>query len=131
MEMEIFFEGNKKVNANWNGTIIKTDQPVRGGGDGTAPAPFDLFLASIGTCAGIYVKGFCDQRGISTEGVKIIQKMNFSPITRMIDKIDLEIQLPADFPDKYKDAVIKSANMCAVKKHMQDPPEFGVYTKTV
>ncbi len=131
MEMEIFFDGNKKVNANWNGTIIKTDQPVRGGGDGTAPAPFDLFLASIGTCAGIYVKGFCDQRGISTDGVKIIQKMNFNPISRLIDKIDLEIQLPTDFPEKYKDAVIKSANMCAVKKHMQDPPEFGVYTKTI
>ncbi len=131
MEMEIFFDGNKKVNANWNGTIIKTDQPVRGGGDGTAPAPFDLFLASIGTCAGIYVKGFCDQRGISTNNVKIIQKMDFNPISRLIDKIDLEIQLPADFPEKYKDAVIKSANMCAVKKHMQNPPEFGVYTKTI
>ncbi len=131
MEMEIFFDGNKKVNANWNGTIIKTDQPVRGGGDGTAPAPFDLFLASIGTCAGIYVKGFCDQRGISTNNVKIIQKMDFNPISQLIDKIDLEIQLPADFPEKYKDAVIKSANMCAVKKHMQNPPEFGVYTKTI
>ena len=131
MEMEIFFDGNKKVNANWNGTIIKTDQPVRGGGDGTTPAPFDLFLASIGTCAGIYVKGFCDQRGISTNNVKIIQKMNFNPISQLIDKIDLEIQLPADFPEKYKDAVIKSANMCAVKKHMQNPPEFGVYTKTI
>jgi ribosomal protein S12 methylthiotransferase accessory factor len=129
--MEIYFDGNKKVNANWNGTTIKTDQPVQGGGDGTAPAPFDLFLASIGTCAGIYVKGFCDQRGISTDHIKIIQKMNFNPATRLIDKLDLEIQLPADFPEKYKEAVINSANLCAVKRHMQQPPEFEVYTKTV
>jgi len=131
MEMEIYFDGNKKVNANLNGTIIKTDQPVQGGGDGTATAPFDLFLASLGTCAGIYVKGFCDQRGISSDNIKIIQKMNFNPATRLIDKVDLEIQLPADFPEKYKDAVINSANLCAVKRHLQQPPQFEVYTKTV
>jgi len=131
MEMEIYFDGNKKVNAKLNGNIIPTDQPLQGGGEGTAPAPFDLFLSSIGTCAGIYVKGFCDQRGISSDNIKIIQKMNFNPSTRLIDKIDLEIQLPEDFPDKYKEAVINSANLCAVKRHMQEPPAFGVYTKTV
>ena len=131
IEMEIYFDGNKKVNANLNGNIIKTDQPIQGGGDGTAPSPFDLFLASIGTCAGIYVKGFCDQRGLSTDGIKIIQHMNFNPSTRLIDKIDLEIQVPKDFPDKYKEAVINSANLCAVKKHLQNPPQFTVYTKAV
>jgi ribosomal protein S12 methylthiotransferase accessory factor len=131
MEMEIYFDGNKKINANLNGNVIRTDQPTQGGGEGTAPAPFDLFLASIGTCAGIYVKGFCDQRGISSDNIKIIQKMNFNSSTRLIDKIELEIQLPEDFPDKYKEAVIKSANLCAVKRHMQEPPAFDVYTKTV
>lgn len=129
--MEIHFDGNKKVNAKLNGNVIKTDQPPQGGGDGTAPAPFDLFLASLGTCAGIYVKGFCDQRGISSDNIKIIQKMNFNPATRLIDKIDLEIQVPEDFPEKYKDAVINSANLCAVKRHLQQAPEFDVYTKTV
>ena len=89
MEMQIFFDGKKQVNAEWNGQVIKTDQPVQGGGEGTAPTPFDLFLASIGTCAGIYVKGFCDQRGLSSEEIKIIQKLNFNPSTRLIDKIDL------------------------------------------
>ena len=131
MEMEIYFDGNKKVNAKLNGSVIKTDQPAQGGGDGTAPAPFDLFLASLGTCAGIYIKGFCDQRGISSDNIKIIQKMNFNPATRLIDKIDLEIQVPEDFPEKYKDAVINSANLCAVKRHLQQAPEFDVYTKTV
>ena len=129
--MEIYFEGKKQVNAKLNGQVIKTDQPIQGGGDGTAPSPFDLFLGSIGTCAGIYVKGFCDQRGLSSENIKIIQKMNFDPATRLIDKIDLEIQLPTDFPEKYKEAVINSANLCAVKRHMQQPPAFDVYTKTV
>jgi len=131
MEMQIYFDGKKKVNAKLNGNVIKTDQPAQGGGDGSAPAPFDLFLASIGTCAGIYVKGFCDQRGINSDQIKIIQKMNFNPATRLIDKIDLEIQLPDDFPEKYKDAVIKSADQCAVKRHLQEAPEFEVYTKTV
>lgn len=131
MEMQIYFDGKKQVNAEWNGQVIKTDQPIQGGGDGSAPTPFDLFLASIGTCAGIYVKGFCDQRGLSTENIKIIQKLNFDPATRLIDKIDLEIQVPNDFPEKYKEAVINSANLCAVKRHMQQPPEFNVYTKTV
>ncbi|MDY6801445.1 MAG: OsmC family protein [Bacteroidota bacterium] len=131
MNMEIYFDGNKKVNARFNGQDIKTDQPVQGGGEGSAPAPFDLFLASIGTCAGIYVKGFCDQRGIPTDDIKIIQKMNFNPMTRLIDKIDLEIQVPEDFPEKYKEAVINAANLCAVKRHMQQPPAFDVYTQTV
>lgn len=131
MEMQIYFDGNKKVNAELNGQVIKTDQPMQGGGEGSAPSPFDLFLASIGTCAGIYVKGFCDQRGISSEDIKIIQKLNFDSSTRLIDKIDLEIQVPENFPEKYKEAIINSANLCAVKRHLQQAPEIDVYTKVV
>lgn len=126
MEMEIFFEGGKKVNARYNGNIIKTDQPVEGGGEGSAPAPFDLFLASIGTCAGIYVKGFCDQRGIPADNIRIIQTMEYNYETRLIGKINLDIKLPADFPEKYKDAVINVANLCAVKKHLKNPPDIDV-----
>ena len=128
MELEIFFEDKLKVNAKIGDQIVRTDQPVRGGGDGSAPAPFDLFLASIGTCAGIYVKGFCMQRGIPTDKIKIIQQHNFNPVTRLIDKIDLQIVLPDDFPEKYKTAVIKSADQCAVKKHMMNPPQFSIST---
>jgi putative redox protein len=126
MEMEIFFEGSKKVNAKFKGKIIKTDQPLEAGGEDSAPAPFDLFLASIGTCAGIYVKGFCDQRGIPTEGIKILQTMEYNQETRLIGKINIEIILPSDFPAKYKDAVINVANLCAVKKHLMNPPKFEV-----
>lgn len=130
MELEVFFEENKKVNAKINGHIIKTDQPLDNGGDNSAPAPFDLFLASIGTCAGIYVKGFCRQRGIPTENIKIIQKMNFNPDKKLVDHITIDIQVPPDFPEQYKEAVIKSANLCLVKKHFEYPPSFStVVTK--
>lgn len=131
MELEVVFPGGKKVDANYNGFTIKTDQPIRGGGDGSAPAPFDLFLASIGTCAGIYVLGFCQQRGIPTDGIKIIQRMEIDPIKRGIGGITLEIQVPTDFPEQYKEAVIRSAELCAVKKHLHNPPEFNIYTKVV
>ena len=130
MNMEIKLEGNKKISATINGQTIMTDQPARAGGDESAPAPFDLFLASIGTCAGIYVKNFCDQRGLSADDIKIIQKLSYNREKKLIDKIDLEIQLPDDFPEKYKEAVIKSANLCAVKRHLQDAPEINTYTKT-
>jgi ribosomal protein S12 methylthiotransferase accessory factor len=128
MEMEIYFEGKKKINAKYNGNIIRTDQPVEVGGDGSAAAPFDLFLASIGTCAGIYVKSFCDQRGIPSENIKIIQTMEYDHGKHLIGKINLDIKLPVDFPEKYKDAVINVANLCAVKKHLQNPPEIEVIT---
>ncbi len=131
MEMEIVFPGGKKVNANYKGFTIKTDQPLESGGDNSAPAPFDLFLASIGTCAGIYVLSFCLQRGISTKDIKIVQRMEFDPIKRGIAGIALEIQVPSDFPEQYKEAVIRTAELCAVKKHIQDPPKFDVYTKVV
>jgi len=130
MEMQIFFDGKKKVNAKYNGHIICTDQPVAAGGEDTASAPFDLFLASIGTCAGIYIKSFCDQRQIPAENIKIIQNMEYNPETRLISGIKLDIQLPADFPEKYKDAVINAANLCAVKKHLHNPPDIEV-TSTI
>ncbi|PLW99633.1 MAG: osmotically inducible protein OsmC [Marinilabiliales bacterium] len=126
MTIEITLEEGKKVNANIGGKIIKTDQSVMSGGEGSAPEPFSLFLASIGTCAGIYVKSFCEQRGIDTKNVKILQHMDFNQQTRMIDRIDLEIKLPVDFPEKYKKAVISAADLCAVKKHLNNPPEMGV-----
>ena len=128
MEMEITFPGGARVDAGFNGFTIKTDQPAQGGGTGSAPTPFATFLASIGTCAGIYVLGFCRQRGLSTDGIKIVQRMQSNPATGLVGKIALEIQLPPGFPDKYKAAVIKSAEQCAVKKHLEHPPVFEVTT---
>lgn len=129
MEMRIYFPGSgKRVYADFKGFTHKTDQPEHGGGDNSAPAPFDLFLASLGTCAGVYVLGFCQNRGIDSEGIEIIQSLEKDRTTRMITKINLEIKLPQSFPEKYKKAVIQSANLCAVKKHLENPPQFNVFT---
>ncbi len=129
--MEITFDGKKRITAHHNGHEIRTDQPIAGGGENTAPAPFDLFLASIGTCAGIYVKSFCDQRNIPTDGIKIIQTMDYDREKRLPGKIRLDIQLPASFPEKYRSAVISTAELCAVKRSIADPPVFEVVTTVV
>ncbi len=129
--MEITFDGKKRITAHLNGHVIHTDQPVTGGGENSAPAPFDLFLASIGTCAGIYIKYFCDKRNISTEGIKIIQTVDFDNEKRLPGKVKLDIQLPADFPEKYRSAVISSAELCAVKRSIADPPVFEVVASVI
>ncbi len=98
MDMMIDFPGGAWVDAHFNDLTLKTDQPPAGGGEGSAPSPFDTFLASIGTCAGIYVLGFCRQRGIPVEGVRILQRMYPDPATGMVGQIDLEIQTPARLP---------------------------------
>jgi len=126
--MEVTFDGGKVITAHLNGHVIRTDQPVRGGGLNSAPAPYDLFLASIGTCAGIYVKSFCDQREIPSENIRIIQTIEFDSQTRLLVTVRLDIQLPPDFPEKYKSAVINAAELCAVKKTINNPPNFEVAT---
>ncbi len=131
MEMKITFEGKAKVNADYNGITIKTDQPSPSG-DGSAPAPFDLFLASLGTCAGIYVKSFCDQRGISTDDIQIIQSITgYDTNKKLISNIKIDIQLPTTFPEKYKEAVINAASLCAVKRHLHDPPQIDTVVTIV
>ena len=126
--MEITFDGGKVITAHLNGHIIRTDQPIDGGGGNTAPSPFDLFLASIGTCAGIYVKSFCDNRNIPTEGIKIIQSSKYNKETGLPTNIDLEIVLPDSFPEKYIDSVINVAELCKVKKTIMSQPDFKITT---
>ena len=129
MEMIIDFPGGARVDAHFNEFTVPTDQPPQGGGDSSAPTPFATFLSSIGTCAGIYVLGFCKQRGIPTDGVQIVQRMHSNPVTGMVGKIDLEIQVPEDFPEKYRSSLVRAAELCAVKKHFEQPPSIEVYTK--
>jgi len=121
-ELIITLEEGKKINAEYKGHNMTTDQPEKSGGDNSAPSPFDFFLASLGTCAGFYVKMFCEQRQIDTSGIKIIQSMEHDKETRLISRINLDIQVPDSFPEKYKAAVIKAADQCAVKRHLQAPP---------
>ena len=131
MEIKITFPGGKKVNAEFNGMTVKTDQPAKYGGEGSAPSPFDYFLASLGTCAGIYVLGFCDKRKIPTEHISLLQRHEHEKQGEkvILKKIVLEIHLPGDFPEKYREAVIKVANQCAVKKSLLNPPDIEVVTK--
>ena len=128
-EIRVFFPGGKRVDAEYKGFLINTDQPVYAGGDGSAPVPFDLFLVSIATCAGIYVLSFCQNRGIPTEKTQLTMKIEKSSETKMIEKISIEIQLPPEFPEKYKQAIIKAVEGCSVKRHILNPPAFSIETK--
>ena len=127
MEMIIDFPGGARVDAHFGPFTLKTDQPPAS----TAPSPFDTFLASIGTCAGIYVLGFCRQRSLPTDGIRLIERVYRDPASGMVGKIDVEIQVPPTFPEKYLPSLVRSAELCAVKKHIEHPPAFDVFTKTV
>ncbi len=131
MDMEISFPGGLRVDARLGDIVIPTDQPAQAGGGGSAPSPFLLFLGSIGTCAGIYVLQFCRQRGIPTEGVRIIQHHEARPLSNLIGKVTLEIQVPPSFPTRYLKTLEKVASQCAVKKHLENPPEFATTTTVV
>lgn len=124
MDMNITFGGNKKIIAEYKGMQIPTDQPENSGGEGSAPEPFSLFLASIGTCAGFYVKSFCDKRELDPEGIKITQSMNFDAEKRLVNEIEIDIDLPEGFPQKYHKALLKAVDSCTVKKHLADPPKI-------
>ena len=126
MDIEVYFEEGAKVNARMGKHVVKTDQKEYGGGEDSAPAPFDLFLISLATCAGIYVKVFSQKRGIDSSKIQIRQKHLNDPQTRRLTGIELEIVLPEGFPEKYREAVIKAADQCAVKRLFKNPPEIEV-----
>ena len=128
MELVIDFPGGARVDAHFGPYTVPTDQPPYAGGEGSAPTPFATFLASIGTCAGIYVLGFCQRRGIPTEGLRLNQRVEAEPTSGMVRTIQLDIELPAGFPERYKEAVIRAAEQCAVKKHFEHPPAFEIRT---
>jgi|SRR5215208_5144785 len=125
MEMRIDFPGGSRVDAHFGNFVVPTDQPPMS----SAPTPFEVFLAAIGTCAGIYVLGFCQQRGLCTDGIQIIQRTHSDPLSSLIDQIDLEILVPPTFPEKYRDSLIRAAELCKVKKHLEKPPKFNITTK--
>ncbi|MCZ7585095.1 MAG: OsmC family protein [Deltaproteobacteria bacterium] len=129
MRMEISFPGGKKVDAHFGGHVVRTDQPASNGGEDSAPAPYMVFLASIGTCAGIYVAGFCQNRGLPTEGIRVIQDNDFNAETGRLDAVRLHIEVPEDFPEKYHEALVRVAQKCAVKRTLMDAPTFDVVTE--
>ncbi len=128
MDMTVSFPGGARVDAQFGPYVVKTDQPAHAGGEGSAPAPFALFLASLATCAGIYVLGFCQQRGLPTDGIQLVQRTERDPVTGLIGKVYMDIQVPPSFPAKYHEALVRAASQCAVKKHLEAPPKFDVRT---
>ena len=122
--MRISFPGGKKVQAEHRGFVIHTDQPKAAGGAGSAPGPFDLFLASIGTCAGYYVLAFCQQRSIRTDEIELTLGVIRNEERHMIERINISVSLPESFPERYVAACVKSAEQCTVKRHLQAPPEI-------
>ena len=130
MEIKITFTGGKKVNAEIDGMVIPTDQPRKYGGEGSAPTPYDHFLASIGTCAGIYVLSFCEERKISTDRISLVERFEAEKIGDkvVLTKIILEVIVPPEFPEKYHNALIKVIDQCAVKKTIMNPPKFAIRT---
>ena len=126
MQMEITFAGNKKVNSHYKGFTVETDQTVKGGGDGSAPEPYDLFLSSLATCAGVYIVYFCEKRKISTEGLKMTVQATKNDKTKLFESIRMQVHLPDGFPEKYRSAVLRAADMCAVKRSLADPPRIEI-----
>lgn len=126
---EISFPGGLRVDAVYNGIEIKTDQSKENGGDASAPEPYSLFLASIGTCAGIYAVSFCQARKIPMDGMKLkqINYFEMEPKKRL-SRVEITLELPEGFPAKYEKAVIRAMDLCAVKKAIFDPPEMDITT---
>jgi putative redox protein len=122
MDMQIVFPGGKRVNALFKGYTVETDQ------EGSAPSPFELFLSSLGTCAGIFVLSFCQERNLPTEGLSLGLDFERDPKTHLVTTVKMEITLPPGFPEKYKKAVINTAELCTVKRHLMNPPRFEIRT---
>jgi putative redox protein len=131
MEMMVDFPGCERVDAHFGPYTVMTDQPNTKGEPGTAPSPFSLFLASLATCAGFYVLEYCMKHNLPTEGMRIVQRSHRNPATGMVENVDIEIQTPPGFPEKYLPSLVRSAELCAVKKHIEKPPAFKVFTQTV
>jgi ribosomal protein S12 methylthiotransferase accessory factor len=129
-EIKVVFPGGLRVDAEYKGHVVKTDQPVHQGGGGTASSPFDLFLVSIAACAGFYALAFCKERDIPTEKAGVVMRMEKTPETKMIGKILIQLQLPAEFPERYKRAIIKAVDTCTVKAHLMKPPVIEIELKT-
>jgi uncharacterized OsmC-like protein len=128
--IKVTLDGGRRVTALLNdGRQVTTDQPVADGGTDTAPTPFDIFLASLATCAGVYVTDFCNHRNIPTDSITLSQSAEFTIDDKgkhVLAAVSLTIHLPGDFPEKYREAVMRVAELCAVKKAILHPPQFSV-----
>ena len=128
-ELKVLFGEGLRIDVEYKGFVIKTDQPAREGGGGTAPSPFDLFLVSLASCAGFYALAFCRERKIPVEGLGVSMTTEKGEVSKMIDKITITVDLPTDFPEKYKFALVKAIDHCTVKAHIVRAPQFEIVTR--
>ena len=124
--MDIEFTGGLRVEALQSGYRIRTDQPVLAGGEGTAPSPFDLFLASIGTCAGYYALRFLQERNLDTDGLAVELSAVPTDPGHQVRQIRIDVTLPPAFPEKYRQAILRAIDLCTVKRHLVEPPAVEV-----
>ncbi|NNE20364.1 MAG: osmotically inducible protein OsmC [Myxococcales bacterium] len=130
MSVRVSFPGGVVVNAEVAGHVVSTDQSVRHGGTDSAPPPFDLFLASIATCAGFYALRFCQKRNIDTQGLGVSLDAIRDPERKRVERVVIQVELPPEFPDKYRKAIVHAMDLCAVKRHILEPPEFEIEVAT-
>ena len=126
-ELMVTLPGGRRVDAQVGRHTIHTDQPTSNGGEDAAPAPFDVFLASMGACAGIFVQGFCAKRGIPYQNIRILEQPRFGA-DGTLSAVDFDIQLPPAFPEKYREALVRVVEQCSVKRAIQAQPSFQVHT---
>ena len=122
-EIIVRLTGGRRVEAELNGHHVLTDQPQSNGGEDTAPSPFQVFLASLGTCAGIFVQGFCAKRGIPYKDIRLIERPTYCS-TGALESVEFELQLPPDFPPNYEEALLRAIDQCTVRRVLRSPPTF-------
>jgi putative redox protein len=125
-KIDVSFPGGKRADAKIENMVVPTDQSVENGGTGTAPEPFQLFLASIATCAGIYALEFCRAREVPTEGMTLTLTYERDENNQVYERLNIDLKLPSSFPEKYKKAVLRVMDLCSVKKRILKPPEFVI-----
>jgi len=125
-EIVVTFPENLKVEAKVKEFTIVTDQPEKSGGDSSAPSPFGLFTASIATCAGYFALKFCRARKLNTDGMQLVLRYAWDDKEKRYPHMEVELKLPEEFPDKYREAIVRSMDQCVVKKHILEPPSFSI-----
>jgi len=124
--VEISFPGGLRVDAVDGGFRVRTDQPLAQGGEGTAPSPFDLFLAALGTCSGYYALRFCQQRNLDTDGLGLSVAFERDAADKRVALVRVGITLPPTFPERYREALLRAVGQCTVKRHLEQPPRFEI-----
>jgi ribosomal protein S12 methylthiotransferase accessory factor len=126
MEIKVNYLDNLRLEAKFDDFTVIADQPVRYKGDGSAPGPFDYFLASSALCAAYFVKVYCEARGISTDNIRLAQNNIVDPENRYKQIFKISVELPEDLSDKDRTGILRSIERCSVKKVVQEGPEFQI-----